>query len=79
MSVHRRRVETAGIEPAQGFRRTASYATSLLAQWCGRREHRPELTEVIVRVTHSAVTLELPDGERLVFDAGELRYALGRR
>jgi integrase/recombinase XerD len=45
----------------------------LSAEHAGRPEHTPDIEGVLVRVDAKNVTLTLEDGERLVFDATELR------
>lgn len=45
----------------------------LTIEYAGRPEHTPDVQGVLVRVDAENVTMTLEDGERLIFDATELR------
>lgn len=42
----------------------------------GTSEDQPDVQGVVVRVESEHITLEFEDGERIIFDAGELRSAV---
>lgn len=61
------RQSPSGVEPREEF---------LTVEHAGRPEHTPDVEGVVLRIETEHITLMLEDGERLVFDATELRSAL---
>lgn len=58
-------------------RQGSSGVSVLVADRCPDPTHHPEAETVKVTVSHTAVELELHDGETLTFCAGDLRAAIG--